>query len=212
MNTRLTTNQLTFENQVGHKPKLIRVKKPLIGNKVYLIKERGLFVLEEGACSIRGMACTHAGSGGIVVYDGVPRTDGHFEAPPEELFKVDLYETEEQRAQALKDWEDNRDGREIYYAHPAVMGMWMLDGGCNHGLTIMSSGEHSATPPVLTITWQKFEEKTPMNQKALVVPQWQLTIAAMWQLLLLIASAAGVPKEKLKNFDPSQPQNPTKPE
>lgn len=165
-NNKPTLNSIMFEANEGRSPRFLSIAKPPIGNKCFLVKERGMFVLESGPGSIRAMACTHAGSGGIVIYDGIPDKNGMFEDhPPEELFKVDLYASEEERAKALLSWSQNKNGKEIYYAHPAVLGMWQIDGGCQHGITLISSGELSNAPPIITVVWQSWEDPAEKVRK-----------------------------------------------
>ncbi len=60
-------------------PQLIQVREPEIGSKGFLIEKDGLFVLSTGPGLLRGIACTHAGSGMLVVHDGVPTSNGFFE-------------------------------------------------------------------------------------------------------------------------------------
>ena len=157
MITQPTKNELMFESLAARLPIFLNLPRPPIGNKVLLIKERGMFVLERGPAALMCLAVTHAGSGGIVAYDGVPDKHGQFPTPTEELFQVDLYSDETARRQALIDWESQKNGREIYYAMPAVLQCWSLQAGCAHGITILSSGELTCTPPVLTVVWMAFE-------------------------------------------------------
>jgi len=49
-----------------------------MGGKCWLLEAKGLYVLEEGPTLFRTLACTHAGSGGIVLIDGVPDESGRF--------------------------------------------------------------------------------------------------------------------------------------
>ncbi len=77
------------ENRLG--PRHIHIPDPPIGNKVHLIMERGMWVLERGPCVWLGMSITHAGSGGVTVHDGIPDHDGFFapEPQPPQLFMWD---------------------------------------------------------------------------------------------------------------------------
>jgi hypothetical protein len=130
----------------------IYVPDPPIGNKVVCLRERGIFVLERGPAIWRGMCCTHAGSGGVIVVDGVPDAEGFFPEPPK-VISTDITDPAELQKAMSEAWGYN--GREIYYAHPACMGMWMLDAGVMHGLTIISFGEVAQSAPVITATWAR---------------------------------------------------------
>ncbi len=129
-------------------PIFIDIEEPLIGAKAVCLRDPGMYVLEAAPVLFRGMACTHAGSGGVAIYDGVPDQDGYFPELPE------LPEGEENDPMAK--W--NRNGRLIYYAHPACMGMWMLDAGCRHGLTIVMQGTEQVSP-IVTLTWMKHKAR-----------------------------------------------------
>lgn len=61
----------------------IIVPAPPMGGKSFLLKEKGLFVLEVGPGTLRTIACTHAGAGALEVIDGVPDASGFF--PGDEL-------------------------------------------------------------------------------------------------------------------------------
>jgi hypothetical protein len=106
---------------------------PPQGGKNWLIEEKGIFILERGAGTLRTIACTHAGSGTIVAYDGVPDEDGEF---PEGNKKA-----------------IGANGRLIYKANPPVMGSWMMDAGFVNGLTIESVGGQRATSTIMTVVW-----------------------------------------------------------
>jgi hypothetical protein len=171
----------TFHDQESLKPILIQVPEPTIGNKVVLIKDRGIFVLETGPSSLRAMACTHAGSGGVVIYDGVPDEQGQFEGSdakaPEHLddsiyddWIQDRWQQDEDKVEQYQRllkaakreyaiWYESRNGRPIYYAHPACMGMWMLDAGCRHGITVHNLGSDQSSSPIVTLTWMAFRTK-----------------------------------------------------
>jgi hypothetical protein len=139
----------------------VEIEEPLIGSKIICLRERGKYVLETGPTLFRSMACTHAGSGGVVVYDGVPDNDGFFpERVIAELNFDPNHEPTEEEIRTARAAQWNYNGREVYYAHPACMGMWMLDGGCHYGLTIESRGTHENSAPVITVTWQKHKQKT----------------------------------------------------
>jgi len=163
-------------------PQHIYIKEPPIGNKIHLICERGLFVLERGPTLWLGLSCTHAGSGGIVVYDGVPDEEGFFPEPPAapQLFNVagDLIQRFD-RGISYRDAKGNhidieeaqqafinhamamssRNGRRVAYANPAAMGMWIYSAGLHHGLTVEAVGEMQGTASIMSFTWLKQKER-----------------------------------------------------
>lgn len=111
---------------------------PPLGGKCWLLNRKGIFVLHKGAGTLRTLACTHAGSGSVTAFDGVPNAEGVFE-------EMDG---------------DVPNGRSIFWATPAVMGSWMLDAGFHHGLTIRALGGQSGTAAMATIVWVPFRGKT----------------------------------------------------
>lgn len=108
----------------------IELETPPIGNKILCAHQYGIYILEVGPCIWRGLACTHAGSGSVDIYDGVADARGFF---PE------------------------GQGRLLYKASPSVMGMWMLDAGCRHGLTMIVNGDISPVAPFVSITWLPYK-------------------------------------------------------
>lgn len=48
----------------------IAIAKPPMGAKAWVLQERGVYVLEEVPGNLLHLTCTHAGSGGVHVYDG----------------------------------------------------------------------------------------------------------------------------------------------
>lgn len=107
---------------------------PRIGGKIWVLDAKGIFFLQKGSGVLRTIACTHAGSGAILAYDGIPDDSGFF------------------RFLEGSD-EHTRNGREIFRANPAVMGSWMLDGGFYHGLTIIHKGGHMSSAATASIVW-----------------------------------------------------------
>ena len=140
------------------KPIRVKLKDPPIGNKMHLIMHHGIYVLEESPCMVRAVACTHAGSGGVIIYDGVPDEHGYFPADTPMSVLVPENPTEEELAAALELYY-NRNGRPVYYANPAVMGMWMFDGGLMHGFTLVSLSDAQTSAPIITITWAGEKKK-----------------------------------------------------
>lgn len=128
-------------------PKFIDIRhlpSPPMGGKCWLIDRKGLFLLEGGPGTLRTIACTHAGSGSFIAYDGIPGDDGLF---PDEYMDP-----------ANPMW-PQRNGREIYKANPVVMGSWMLDGGFLHGLTIRAAGGLDTVMAIATIVWVPFKTR-----------------------------------------------------
>ncbi len=126
--------------------KLIRIDipEPKMGAKVYLLETKGTYTFEEGPATLRGICCTHAGSGAITFFDGVPDENGFF---PDEGMEEShpLY--------------NQRNGRPVFRANPVIMGMFMLDSGLMHGLTVKVEGGHDATCAILTLTWMKYKQR-----------------------------------------------------
>lgn len=123
-----------------------------MGSKIFLIEAKGIYVFEEGPAVIRSIACTHIGSGSFAIYDGVPDEGGFF--PDEHIRVADpAYQT--------------ANGRRIFLFSPQVMGMWSLDGGCNHGLTCVANGGSPRTPVFITVSWIA-AGKRPRAKPALV--------------------------------------------
>lgn len=122
----------------------VELPNPPMGGKIWLLETKGLFVLERGSGTLRTIACTHAGSGALMAYDGVPGESGFFDEPPP--ITDPAY------------WIFN--GRPIYRANPVVMGSWMCDGGFTHGLTVCASGGTDSACAVASIVWVAFRRPT----------------------------------------------------
>ena len=101
---------------------------PVLGGKCWVLDQKGQFVLERGPGTLRTVACTGAGSGTLLVIDGLPTEDG--EIPNDETH-----------------W------RQLLKANPVVMGSWMLDAGFTRGLTVRHLGGQDGTPGVASIVW-----------------------------------------------------------
>lgn len=104
----------------------IELPQPPLGNKILCAHQYGIYVLETGPCIWRGLACTHAGTGSVDIYDGIADARGFF---------------------------PDGKGRLLYKATPSVMGMWMFDAGCHDGLTMIIGGDISPVSPFLSVTW-----------------------------------------------------------
>ena len=121
-------------------PIRIRVAEPTIGSKCWVVEEKGIYVLAEGPGILRGIACTHAGTGGLEILDGVPDARGFFP----------------QHGLAMSDPKYGmRVGRPLYRAHPSIMGMWMLDAGFIHGLTVHADGDSRNANVIASIIWME---------------------------------------------------------
>lgn len=120
----------------------VTLSYPTIGSKCWLLQKKGIYVLERGPGVLRGIACTHAGSGTLSVIDGLPDEHGFF------------HEQEELAAtQGFSPETSEFNGRVLFHANPAVMGMWMLDGGFKYGLTLIAEGGTEAAAVIATFTW-----------------------------------------------------------
>lgn len=105
------------------------------------INEHGIYILEKGPAILQGIMCTHAGAGSFAIYDGIPGENGHF--PDEHIRPGEKgYET--------------ANGRLLYIASPAIMGMWMAGGGAQHGLTLISTAQTQSSAPFVITTWMPF--------------------------------------------------------
>ena len=112
-----------------------------MGGKCFVLEQKGLFLMEPGPGTLRTIACTHAGSGQLIAYDGIPNENGFF---PDHEMPADHPEYH------------CRNGRPIYRANPVVMGSWMLDAGFLHGLTIFVVGDQLTVNCVASVVWMPF--------------------------------------------------------
>lgn len=158
------------------KPRIIEMDAPTIGGKIFLLHEKGMFVLEQGEGTIRTIACTHAGSGSLAVYDGVPDEHGYF--PDGEM------------PEDHPDW-SMCNGRLIYSATPVVMGSWMMDGGFRHGLTVHAAGGTASTCAVASIVWTKTPKREDPDIKiADKLEKYAKTLPASEKEAFLFTAAA----------------------
>src|ERR1700678_3476955 len=81
-------------------PTRVELPVPPMGGKCWVLDRKGLFVLEEGPGTLRTIACTHAGSGSLICYDGLPDSRGFFpdeqmaepaQPPPEDWDQYVIY-------------------------------------------------------------------------------------------------------------------------
>lgn len=137
-------------------PRRIVMPSPKLGGKCFLIKTPGLYVFEEGPGVLRTMAVTHAGSGSLVAFDGVPDDRGLF---PDETMEEYLVQPDGSKMRNKQ--YDQRNGRAFYRATPAVMGSWMVDAGFYHGLTLLADGGGHGVAVFATIVWMPVRVATP---------------------------------------------------
>jgi hypothetical protein len=130
----------------------VEVPQPVMGAKAWLLNDKGLFVLERGPGTIITCACTHGGSGGIRIIDGIPDENGFFTNPEDVPVDEPAFDSP---PEVLEKW-GKRNGRAFYTALPAVMGSWMLNAGFHNGLTIHAGGGHNSVAAVATFVWQPF--------------------------------------------------------
>lgn len=119
---------------MNERPQRIIVPDPVIGGKPFLIRERGIYVLEEGPGMLQTCNITHGGSGEIDIIDGIPDQNGLF-----------------------KGSEPGEDGCCFSSFSPAYMGCWMMNAGFNHGLTVRVSANSGVTP-FATLVWTSFKK------------------------------------------------------
>ena len=118
----------------------VRLPTPSLGGKGWLLKGKGIFVLEEGPGMVITMACTHAGSGSIDIVDGVPDASGFYPEPLIKDVSADGY------------WQQPGIHKMLTMC-PSVMGSWMLSAGFYHGLTIHAEGGTDSAAVIATIVW-----------------------------------------------------------
>jgi hypothetical protein len=136
---------------------------PPLGGKCWVLDQKGQFVLERGPGTLRTIACAHAGSGSLHIFDGIPDENGEL---PMAMIEIPGY---------------NGNGRQLYKANPVVMGSWMLDAGFQHGLTIRAYGGQQATPCIASIVWVPFKARVlpgaePAREMPSPVPKAAQTI------------------------------------
>lgn len=112
------------------KPVKVNLPTPEMGNKIWLLQQKGVYILEEGPGMLAGISSTYAGGVTLEIYDGIPDADGFFPKPAST--------------------EGAYNGRSIWRSHPLYMGMNQLNGGFHHGLTVICDG---SVDPTVSITW-----------------------------------------------------------
>ena len=115
------------------KPEIIELEVPSIGGKAWVLDKAGIYVLEIGEGVLRTCACTHAGSGSLRIYDGVPDQNGFLPDPDPD--------------------DPSPHGRDLLWFPQTVMGSWMVDAGFINGLTVEHPGGHEEMSAIATIVW-----------------------------------------------------------
>jgi hypothetical protein len=149
----------------------IDLPTPPIGGICWLLREKGIFVLQRGPGVLRTIACTHAGSGALEAIDGVPDERGFFgdqdmpdpndnigAAMAESAAEPDSGILAANRLARSKAYAQRR-GRPLYSASPVVMGSWMLDAGFLHGLTIRAAAGHDSVCAIASIVWMPVPQR-----------------------------------------------------
>jgi hypothetical protein len=149
----------------------IDLPTPPMGGKCWVLKSKGLFVLERGPGVLRTIACTHAGAGALEAIDGIPDENGFFpdQDMPEPNVADFLHTFAYDGAGVATPMPGGydvaakayacRQGRPLYSASPTVMGSWMLDAGFLHGLTIRAAGGHEAAFVIASIVWMPVPQR-----------------------------------------------------
>jgi hypothetical protein len=119
------------------------VQKPPFGSKGFLIDKKGAFLLEEGPAILKGLACTHSGSGLFEIYDA-RELDGSGYFPP--------IKNQDPRSP---------NGRRIFKSISSQLGMWTLSIGLHHGLLVLAYGGTEGIPTVATLIWDSAPVKKP---------------------------------------------------
>jgi hypothetical protein len=138
-----------FERQMNGYIDLTDLPMPPLGGKCWVLDKKGQFVLERGPGTLRTIACTNAGSGSLLILDGVPDENGEL---PMQMLEIPGY---------------IGNGRQLYKANPPVMGSWMLDAGFQHGLTIRNIGGQDSAPAMASIVWVPFKAKAKAPEPAI---------------------------------------------
>lgn len=120
--------------------------QPQLGAKCVALTQKGVYIMEQGPGSLVTIACTHAGSGIVVAYDGYPDENGFVEtySPDPKALDQDL----------------TKPGLELVHCHPAIMGSWMMNSGYHHGLTIILGSEDNSPSAIASIVWMPFIKRT----------------------------------------------------
>jgi len=121
----------------------ITLTVPKMGSKGWVLEQFGNYLLEDGPGILRGLACTHTGSGSLELIDGiVDEATGFY---PTDIAVLQNHLHPKYHA---------CNGRRVFFSSGSVMGMWTLNIGLHHGLTLHARGGPSAAPPCVTIIWE----------------------------------------------------------
>jgi len=123
------------------------VPKPEIGSKGFLVDKKGIFELEACGSVLRGIACTHSGSGVFEIFDGRGASVGVF-------------------FPKIKDAPKGApNGRRMFFSGASQLGAWPVNVGLHHGLTVVAHGGTEGVPTVALIIW----DPNPVRKKPVLV-------------------------------------------
>lgn len=125
----------------------IEVPKPEIGSKGFLVDKKGIFELEVCPSVLRGVACTHSGSGVFEIFDGFGASEGIFFPEVKGAPK------------------GAPNGRRVFFSGASQLGAWPMNIGMHHGVTVVAHGGTDGIPTVATIIW----EPNPVRKKPVLV-------------------------------------------
>jgi hypothetical protein len=120
---------------------LTSIPMPQLGGKIWVLDKKGQFLLERGPGTLRTVACTGAGSGSLLVIDGVPDENGEIPLVPNKSGNL------------TTGW------KLLLKSNPVVMGSWMLDGGFQNGLTVRHYGGQSAVAAFASFVWLPYKAR-----------------------------------------------------
>ncbi len=134
----------------------IELPMPPMGGKCWVLAKKGQFLLQRGPGMLVTVNCTHAGSGTLEIFDGIPDDEGLFSER-----KLVFKDKGEVKVPGIRASEDDknfglRNGRSLKRANPVVMGAWMSNAGFFHGLTVRHLGGQSGVPAVAAIVWMPY--------------------------------------------------------
>lgn len=122
----------------------LQLPAPKMGSKGWVLEQFGNYLLEDGPGILRGLACTHTGSGSLELIDGIVDETTGFYPTSIEILQDHLHPKYH-----------SCNGRRIFFSSGSVMGMWYLGIGFHHGLTLHARGGLPSAPPCVTIMWDK---------------------------------------------------------
>ncbi len=105
----------------------VTVPRPPFGASCFMVESKGVYQLSVGEGALLSVSCTHVGSGGVEIYDGVCDASGAMVG--------------EKKA--------------IYKANPQTMGLWLMGAGFAKGVVVRCLGGVLDTPVYLTLSWME---------------------------------------------------------